>query len=110
MTRVPPDQQRAFLAQILPPAAAICPQYGLDPKQCVAEAADWSSWGRFAVGHNWWGLGGVGDAGYYSLLRPVRTYTPEGGGWASEVERIAKFSTPTAAVQAWCETTLGVAP
>jgi flagellum-specific peptidoglycan hydrolase FlgJ len=109
MTRVPPDQQKAFLAQVVPPAVAICPQYGLDPQQCIAEAAEWSSWGRFTIGYNWWGLGGSGDAGYYSLLRPVRTYGKEGGGWTSEKEQIAKFSDPFVAVRAWCEATGGAA-
>lgn len=109
MTNVPHDQQETFLRQILPAAASICPQYGLDPKQCVGEAIEGSSWGRFAVGFNWWGLGGVGDAGYYSLVRPVRTYQQAGGGWASEKEQLAKFSSPTVAVQAWCEATRGAA-
>ena len=109
MTPVPADQQRAFLSQVIPPAAAICPQYGLDPEQCVAEAVEGSSWGRFTIGFNWWCLPGEGDAGFYSLLRPVRTYQQQGGGWASETERLAKFSSPHAAVRAWCEATRGAA-
>jgi hypothetical protein len=109
MTRVPLEQQQAFLAQISGPANAICPRYGLDPAQCIAEAAEQSSWGRYTLGYNWWNLGGRGNAGYYSLLRPVRHYGSNGGGWKSETEMVAKFDSPEEAVVAWCEATVEAA-
>lgn len=104
MTPVDEDQQQRFLRQILPAATRVCPQYGLDPKDCVMQAAVASSCGRFALGFNWWGLCGTGDAGFYTLIRPVRTYASEGGGWAAQEDRLAKFTSPHVAVEAWCQT------
>ena len=106
----PPDrrQQEAFLRSLLPAAAQICPQYGLDPKQCLAEAAEASSWGRYALGYNFWQLGGQGDAGYFTTVRPVRTYLAANGGWRGEGEQVAKFSGPIPAVEAWCKAKRGM--
>lgn len=66
-----------------------------------------SSCGRFTLGWNWWNLQGSGDAGFYSTVVPVRTGRVEGGGWSSHEERIAKFSSPHAAVEAWCRAQRG---
>lgn len=106
----PPDrrQQETFLRSLIPAAAQICPLYNLDPKQCLAEAAEISSWGRNALGYNFWMLCGSGDAGYYTTVRPVRTYLAANGGWRGEGEQVAKFSGPAAAVEAWCKAKRGV--
>ena len=102
MTPVDKAQQERFLREILPAAASICPQHGLDPKDCVLQAAIASSCGRFHLAFNWWGLRGQGDAGFYTLVVPVRTYKAEGGGWSQQEEQLAKFQSPQSAVQAWC--------
>lgn len=102
MTPVDKAQQDRFLREIIPAASGVCPQYGEDPKDCVLQAAIVSSCGRFHIAYNWWSLRGEGDAGFYSLIRPVRTYGTEGGGWSQQEERIAKFRSPESAVRAWC--------
>lgn len=107
MTPVDAAQQERFLREIVPAASAICPQYGIDPKDCILQAAMLSSCGRFHLSYNWWGLHGCGDAGFYSLARPVRNYSAQGGGWSQQEERIAKFRTPQAAVEAWCRAQQG---
>lgn len=66
------------------------------------EAALASSCGRFSLGWNWWNLQGEGDAGWITLIVPVRTGGREGGGWVAQEQRLAKFSSPEAAVEAWC--------
>ena len=104
MTPVDREQQARFLRQIVPAAAQVCPQFGLDPKQCVQQAALASSCGRFALGFNWWEIPGSGDAGYYTTVCPVRTVDGSGGGWVGRELQLAKFSSPQAAVQAWCVT------
>jgi flagellum-specific peptidoglycan hydrolase FlgJ len=109
MTPVPRDQQERFLRQIVPAAAQVCPQFGLDPKACIMAAALQSSCGRFALGFNWWSLHGNGDAGHLTLMRPVRTLDGTGGGWVGQEDRIAKFSSPHAAVVAWCIAAKGAA-
>lgn len=103
MTPVDREQQARFLRQVQPAAASVCPQYGLDPKLCVTQAAEASSCGRFTLGYNWWNLRGRGDAGYYTTVCPVRTTDGSGGGWLGQEAQIAKFSSPFAAVRAWCE-------
>lgn len=95
------------MREIVPAAAQVCPSYGLDPKQCVMEAALASSCGRFSLAWNWWNLQGKGDAGWLTLIVPVRTGGIEGGGWTSQEQQIAKFSTPQAAVEAWCKAQRG---
>ncbi len=107
MTPVDEAQQQRFLQQIVPAASAVCPRYGIDPKACIMAAAVASSCGRFSLGHNWWGLHGTGDAGYYTAIRPVRTYAADDGGWVAEEEQIAKFSSPHVAVEAWCRAQAG---
>lgn len=107
MTPVDEAQQQRFMRQIVPVASEVCPRYGLDPKDCIMQAAVVSSCGRFVLGYNWWCLHGVGDAGYYSCILPVRTYASEGGGWAAQEEQIAKFTSPHAAVEAWCRANTG---
>ena len=105
MTPVPPEQVERFMAEIRPAAEAVCPHFGRSPDVCIQAAAEQSSWGRFVMGFNWWGLAGSGDAGYYQLVRPHRTGQRAGGGFAAEIERIALFKSPSAAVEAWCRST-----
>jgi hypothetical protein len=102
MTPVDKSQQERFLREIVPAAASICPEYGLDPKRCIMEGAMASSCGRFTIGWNWWNLQGAGDAGFYTLVVPVRNGNSKTGGWGSIEQKVAKFSTPYAAVKAWC--------
>ena len=102
------QQQEAFLRSLAPAVAKVCPQYNLDPKQCLAEAAEISSWGRNALGYNFWMLCGTGDAGHYTTVRPVRTFAAAGGGWAGQGEQVAKFTGPIPAVEAWCKAQRGV--
>jgi hypothetical protein len=101
VTPVAKDQQERFLREILPSAAKVCPVYGLDPKRCVMEAAVASSCGRFTIGWNWWCIPGGGDAGWYTLVVPVRDYGSQ-SGWRAQEMQVAKFSSPAAAVDAWC--------
>lgn len=101
-TPIDSDQKERFLREIAPAAAQVCPQYGLDPKQCIMEAAVASSCGRFSLGFNWWNLHGTGDAGFYSCIVPVRTERIQGGGWAAAEQKLAKFRSPFSAVDAWC--------
>ena len=95
-------QKERYLREIAPAAAEVCPQYGLDPKECILQGAVASSCGRFALGYNWWNLEGTGDAGFYTCIVPVRTGRIQGGGWAAAEQKLAKFRTPHAAVEAWC--------
>lgn len=57
--------------------------------------------GRVVVAHNWWCLEGEGDAGHYDAL----TLIGADEGWSDgdvHVVRYAKFSSPRAALAAWC--------
>ena len=74
MTPVPRDQQERFLRQIVPAAAQVCPQFGLDPKACIMAAALQSSCGRFALGFNWWSLRGNGDAALKAFEDAVKVH------------------------------------
>lgn len=97
------------MRDIVPAAVAICPANGLDPKRCIMEAAMASSCGRFTIGWNWWNLQGVGDDGFYTLVVPVRNGNGRTGGWSGIEQNLAKFSTPNAAVEAWCMVQRGTA-
>lgn len=107
MTPVDEAQKEQFLRDISPAASSVCPQYGIDPQACIQSAAEASSYGRFALGYNWWGLQGAGDAGYYTCIVPVRTYALAGGGWESREQQVAKFRSPVSAVTAWCRASKG---
>ena len=96
-----PDLPR-FLAEIRPAAEAVCPQYGIDPAMCIQAASDCSDGGRHVMHYNWWELPGMGDAGMYQSVVPVRTDKSAGGGWGGSVQQFAQFSSPAAAVDAWC--------
>ncbi len=100
-------QVQRFLAEITPPASAICPQFGIDPETCVHDAAQASQFGTVAMGHNYWMLQGIGDAGYYQTMIAVPTGAAAGGGYVAQTVRYAKFSTPAAAVGAWCRSQAG---
>lgn len=91
-----------FLTLLLPVVTTICPAYGLDPEQCLREAAALSACGAVAMGHNFWGLEGVGDGGWYGSVAVSRTGMAHGGGVKTHYARMAKFLTPASAVEAWC--------
>ena len=104
LTTVTHAQKERFLAQICPAAGAICPHFGLDPKACVTEAAEATLFGSVAIGFNWWNLpAGLGDAGYFGAMMAVATGQAAGGGYAPQGGYLAKFSSPAAAVTAWCK-------
>lgn len=102
-TPVGNDQKERYLREITPAAAQICPQYGLDPKQCIVQGALASSCGRFSLGFNWWNLRGTGDAGFYTCIVPMRTMSAKEGGWQAAEQKLAKFRSPFSAVEAWCK-------
>lgn len=103
LTPLPPAQVAAFRSAIEGPAMTICPQYGLDPARCVAEAAEVSGYGRFVVAYNWWNLRGVGSRGcYYAVVAPLNGESAH-GGVRPMAERRAKFGSPEEAVSAWCK-------
>lgn len=102
-TPVDDDQRQRFLQEIVPAAAAICPQFGLDPRDCIVQAALGSSCGRYVLGFNWWNLPGRGDGGFFTSIVPVRTGQQAGGGWQAQEQQVAKFRSPMTAVTAWCK-------
>ena len=95
-------ERRAFEEKLAPLAQAICPEYGLDPDECLRQAAERTDYGRFVFAHNYWEILGRGDAGSVLLLRPVFHGRRAGGGWRADQSRLARYSTPAAAVHAWC--------
>lgn len=104
MATVTGAQRHRFLHEIMPAASQICPGYQLQPQACVDEAAETSAWGSTALGYNWWNLPAEsGDAGFVLAINAVPTGLQAGGGYAAGVVYLARFSSPFAAVQAWCE-------
>jgi len=101
--REPDDDQREALLSALDPAAAICPAHGVDADACVLAAQRVSNWGRHVVGHNYWELGGAGDKGFVTLLTLRPRADGQGGGFDAVERHIAKFSSPTRAILAYCE-------
>lgn len=103
MTPASAQQRALFMADLAPAAAAVCPGYGMDPAQCVAQAEQLSGAGRYCVGYNYWNLQGVGDAGCYYAVVALPTGEAAGGGCRPVVSQRAKFTTPAVAAAAWCQ-------
>ena len=103
LTPLPTDQVRKFREAIEPAALDLCPQYGLDPLACVAEALEVSGCGRFSMAYNWWNLPGSGSRGsFWALVAPL-TYETADGGVKPMAQQRAKFASPREAVEAWCK-------
>ena len=102
-------EQAARFADVLVPAAeAICPQYGIDPRVCVAEAIAESLCGTVGMFHNYWNLPGAGDAGSYATMVARRTGKAAGGGFEPQMMVLARYSCPETAVEAWCRAMRGL--
>jgi len=71
-------------------------------QQCLLEGAGNSGFGRFVLGNNYWMLPGRGDAGSFYSVRINRDYA-EPSGYKPMIQQFAKFSSVTAAVDAWCK-------
>jgi len=85
-------------------AAAICPQYGVDPRRCLLDAIVMSTGGKFAIYHNYWNLGGEGDRGHVKVVKMRRVADAgDGGGVKSEIRKVARFSTDAAGVVGYCQ-------
>jgi hypothetical protein len=107
LTPLPQSQVDLFRSQIQGPAEAICPQYGLDPLQCVAEAIEVSGCGRFTMSYNWWNLPGRGSRGcLWAVVAPL-TWETANGGVAPMAQQRAKFGSAAEAVEAWCKARRG---
>ncbi len=98
-------QQERFLRTFGSVVAGVCAERRVPPevaRECLAQAAAYSGFGRFAFANNFWMLPGTGDRGFYTVTRVYRS--PESGfngGVRVEVLRLARFSTPAAGVVAW---------
>lgn len=94
------QQLEQFRAEVIEPVKAVAPEYGVDPKAVVTEAAVASEWGKFGVHNNAWRMEGVGDLG--SNLEvvlapcPKRVYKPV-------TRQVARFSSPMAAAREACK-------
>lgn len=104
-------QQEKFMRALGAIVAQVCGDLGCSPEQarrCLAEAALHSGFGRYAFANNFWMLRGKGDAGYYTVTRVWRTPGSSAeGGYRPEVEKLARFSSPVAAVTAWVQAARG---
>ena len=97
----PPGQYvKDFLNEIWPIAKAVCPAYGIDPEMCVRKAGELSRWGADAPHFNYFGFKGRGDVGTYMTLHMVMGAD---GTESPRQESRAKFSSPQAAITAWCQ-------
>ena len=96
-------QEQELLDAVEEAAQALCPRYGLQPDDCVKEAARTSNWGRHVVGNNWWELQGTGSAGFITTLTLRKRKDGQHGGWDKLETQLAKFASPRDGVQAWCE-------
>lgn len=98
------SMQQSFVSRLAPAIAQSC--VGRlskdDAERCLREAGDASGWGRFAFAHNYWMLPGVGDAGFFLLVRVHRQYD-QAGAFKPEVLKYAKFSSLESALNAWCK-------
>jgi len=104
MKQPPCEEQKRRIRNVAQAAARICPQYGLDPRACVAEAILLSSGGKHAIYHNYWNLHGSGDRGYVQVVKIRRVADAgDGGGVRSEIQKIARFSDDAAGVVGYCE-------
>lgn len=102
MNRTTPQERKEFLRTLEPLAQEICPRYGVSPRKCILDAADATEWGKFVIDHNYWELKGSGDKGWYRLMLAEPTGKTQGGGWELKERTLARFSSPAAAVTAYC--------
>ena len=100
--RINEYQAKKFKDTVVDAANRICPQYGLDPEECIRQAAEATTFGKFALHHNYWNMVGNGDIGNNVIIRVARTLSSENGGCQPQLMSVAKFSSPEAAVIEWC--------
>jgi len=104
MSPIEKRQQEVFYSTLIGPVMAICPNYGVDPRKCLKDAALRSRFGKYAIGNNYWKLPGHGSAGQHQLITIRRTpHSSENGGVQPEVRRFAVFKTVADAVEAYCK-------
>lgn len=100
--RVDQQQLREFDRSLGQAARNICPRFGIDPEECIADAAAATCYGKFAIHNNYFNLPGDGDRGHNLVIRSEPTGSVEGGGRRPISAAIGKFSSPSAAVLAYC--------
>lgn len=97
------EQRHAFLDAVQGPVQEVCPQYGIDPDKAIRVAATQSNWGRHVLGHNYWMMGGKGDAGWVTLMLIDKIDPSAPGGARTMRAKLAKYSSVQAAARAWCK-------
>jgi hypothetical protein len=107
MAGIDRDQVARFMALAVPAAECVCPHFGLDPRECVTQAAMLSLFGTVGMHHNWWHIEGQGDDGSYATMVAIPTGQTAGGGFVPQMTVLARYSTPEAAVDAWCKAQVG---
>ena len=103
MTDADPRQVKAFEVLLWGPLVAICSRLGLDPKRAMAEAAEASNFGKYAIGNNYWNLQGRGSNGMHKLITVDRVASNEGGGYVPNIETFAVFKSLDDAIVAYCQ-------
>ena len=100
--RIDEQQAKAFRDSLVSAAERICPQYGVNVEECVRAAAEATCFGKFAIHNNYFNIVGNGDKGHNIYIRSDRTGDALNGGMEPKMVRLARFSTPEAAVHAYC--------
>lgn len=94
--------QALFVRRWQPVFEAVCPAYRVDAATALKHAIGVSNWGDTALGSNLWGLTGEGDAGHVQSITVRKTGGQANGGIELITIPLAKFSSDSAAVAAWC--------
>ena len=103
IVRVDRAQAEKFDRTLVKAAMEICPKYGVDPVACIKQAAEKTLFGKFAVHNNYFDTPEEGDLGHNLFIRIVKTGHRNNGGVEARVYRRGKYSSPRAAVVAYCE-------
>jgi len=100
--RADAQQLAEFERKLGAAAKQVCPLYGVDPQECIDDAAKATVFGKFALHNNYFNMDGDGDLGHNFLMRSMPTGNVANGGYAVNMRKLAKFSSPTAAVKEYC--------
>jgi hypothetical protein len=100
--RIDSQQAETFRDTLMGAAMQICPQYGIDPEDCIKAAAEATCFGKFAIHNNYFNYEGNGDQGHNVYIRSERTGQTANGGMEPRMIRLARFSSPEASIRAWC--------
>ena len=94
------EQAEEFLNTLGSAALAICPKFGIDPEECARDAAEATTFGKFAIHNNYFNMPGDGDLGHNLFVRAVPCNE---AGLRLDSTKVAKFSSPEAAVLEYCK-------